>query len=149
MSAWRPIIVNIYSLLRNSNFAEPKVPAERMTRPVPGVTLTLPVYPAPTEPPCEHSNSTPVMWPPVRISLLALVLVMRWKFGLFAAVTRYVARGPWRSAFSRKNVLRPYVWFFSSGWSFATMYLKPAASKPFEIVSKPCWRYNCPSLEGM
>jgi hypothetical protein len=100
------------NLLRNNIFADPNVPADRITRPVPGFTFTMPENPGPTAPPLEHSTSTPVMCPPSRMSLLTLVLVQRPNDCCFAALTRYVASGPWRSAFSMKNVLCPYVWFF-------------------------------------
>jgi hypothetical protein len=76
------------SLLRKSTFADPNVPAERITRPMPGVTLTTPDTPGPTEPPFEHSSSTPVTWPPVRTSLRALVFVNRLKPFRAAALRR-------------------------------------------------------------
>jgi hypothetical protein len=97
----------VLNLLRNKIFADPNVPAERITRPVLGFTFTIPEKPGPTAPPLEHSTSTPVTCPPSRMSLLALVLVQRLKDFCFAALTRYVASGPWRSAFSMKKVLWP------------------------------------------
>lgn len=118
--------VRIYSLLK-SNLGVPKVPALTITRPVPGVNRTVPVYP----PSAEQATSTPVARPPSRTMRLTAVSVHSVNtLDRATAVARYVARGPPRSPWLYMNVEWPKVRFFSPGLSLGTTYAHPDALRP-------------------
>lgn len=77
----------------------PNAPAETITRPVPGVSFTVPVYPDPA----EHETSTPVAWAPSRTMRSTAVSVHSEKVSRAAAEARYVAKGPPRCPLENMN----------------------------------------------
>lgn len=115
--------------------ALPKVPAERTTRPEILVTSTIPSYP----PVLKASTSTPVMWPPSRMTRFTVVFSQRLKLPRVLALVRYVARGPPRSPPENMKGALEKVRFLLSGALLAVTWLQPAARRPADSTSKPCW----------
>lgn len=114
--------------LLKSTLGVPNAPADTITRPVPGVSFTVPEYPDPA----EHETSTPVACAPVRTMRSTAVLVHSEKTSepRAAAEVRYVAKGPARCPLANMNCPWPKVRFLRSGWSLPTTYSHPLLLSP-------------------
>lgn len=116
-----------------------------MTRPVLGVTETMPYWSGPT----VQSSSTPVIFPPVLSARRAGVFIHSWKLSLSAADLRYVAIGPFRSPPENMYVVGLYVWFFDAGASLgASTFVQPPFANALPSMVAPSFMYNTLSTEG-